>query len=40
MATITKTSSGTFKVQIRKTEILAITKTCESKIDAQLRKLR
>ena len=35
MATITKTQSGTFKVQIRKTGIPAITKTCKTNADAQ-----
>ena len=35
MATITKTLSGTFKVQIRKAGIPAITKTCKTKTDAQ-----
>lgn len=35
MATITKTPSGTYKVQIRKAGIPAITKTCKTKTDAQ-----
>ncbi|WP_394807799.1 hypothetical protein [Nitrosomonas sp.] len=35
MATITKTQSGTFKVQIRKVGIPAITKTYKTKADAQ-----
>lgn len=35
MATITKTKSGTFKVQIRKIGIPAITKTCKTKAHAQ-----
>ncbi|SEF48471.1 site-specific integrase [Nitrosomonas ureae] len=35
MATITKIPSGTFKVQIRKVGIPAITKTCKTKTDAQ-----
>lgn len=35
MATIIKTPSGTFKVQIRKVGIPAITKTCKTKADAQ-----
>lgn len=34
MATITKTPSDTFKVQIRKAGIPAITKTCKTKTDA------
>lgn len=34
MATITKTQSGTFKVQIRKIGIPAITRTCKTKADA------
>lgn len=35
MATVTKTPSGTFKVQIRKVGIPAITKTYKTKADAQ-----
>ena len=34
MATITKTQSDTFKVQIRKIGIPAITKTCKTKAEA------
>jgi len=35
MATITKTPSGTYKVQIRKSGIPSITKTCKSRTEAE-----